>query len=90
MNYAFTHATLLTGQKDMASQGDMTVVIRGRISDIKKLFPAPEGCTEINLAGRFLMPGLINPMGFSPFFREGRQRRETRIPQGGLPVPQEG
>ncbi|HUM84150.1 MAG TPA: amidohydrolase family protein [Lachnospiraceae bacterium] len=67
MNYAFTHATLLTGQKDMASQGDMTVVIReGRISDIKKLFPAPEGCTEINLAGRFLMPGLINLGSFLP------------------------
>ena len=60
-NYAFTHATCLSGKEDMDSEGDMTVVVRdGRIAEILKNGAVPADCREIDLGGCFLMPGLIN------------------------------
>lgn len=62
--YVFTHATVLDGTEQMEPQFNMTVVVdeAGRID---KVGPAvstvgPFGAREIDLAGAYLMPGLIN------------------------------
>lgn len=62
--YVFTHATVLDGTGQMEPQPNMTVVVdeAGRID---KVGPAvstvgPFGAREIDLAGAYLMPGLIN------------------------------
>ena len=64
MAYVFTHATVLDGTEGMEPRPDMTVVVDdgGRID---KVGPAattvgPMGALEVDLAGAFLMPGLIN------------------------------
>lgn len=64
MSYVFTHATLLDGTEQMEPQPNMTVVVddAGRID---KVGPAAStvpcaGAQEIDLAGAYLMPGLIN------------------------------
>ena len=64
MAYVFTHATVLDGTEHMEPQANMTVVVDdgGRID---KVGPAaatvgPLGAREIDLAGAYLMPGLVN------------------------------
>ena len=64
MSFVFTHATVLDGTEDMAPQLNMTVTVddEGRI---EKVGPAdstvpPLGAHEIDLAGAYLMPGLVN------------------------------
>lgn len=61
MKYAFTHANLLDGSRDMAVQQNMTVLTDGEtIVSIEEGGAAPSGYTEIDLSGRWLMPGMIN------------------------------
>lgn len=61
MNYAFTHATLLDGTKDMELRPEMTVLVeRDRISSISHGYVLPAGFQEIDLRGRYLLPGLID------------------------------
>ncbi|WP_241963613.1 amidohydrolase family protein [Gordonibacter sp. 28C] len=64
MAYVFTHATVLDGTENMEPQPNMTVVVddAGRID---KVGPAasttgPLGAREVDLAGAYLMPGLVN------------------------------
>ena len=64
MAYVLTHATVLDGSEQMEPQRNMTVVVddAGRID---KVGPAastvgPFGAREVDLAGAYLMPGLIN------------------------------
>ena len=58
---AFIHCTLLDGTSEMEPQDNITVVVKdGRISAVGKGMPAPEGAEVYDLAGQYLMPGLIN------------------------------
>lgn len=62
-SYVFTHATVLDGTEGMEPQPNMTVVVNG--GRIDKVGPAattvpPLGAREIDLAGAYLAPGLIN------------------------------
>ena len=64
MAYVLTHATVLDGSEQMEPERNMTVVVddAGRID---KVGPAastvgPFGAREVDLAGAYLMPGLIN------------------------------
>ncbi len=60
MRYALTHATVLDGTKDMEPKENVTVLVDGeKIVDVTA-GPAPSGFEEVDLGGRFLMPGLIN------------------------------
>ena len=64
MAYVFTHATVLDGTEGMAPLPNMTVVVDDA-GCIDKVGPAastvpPAGAEEIDLAGAYLMPGLIN------------------------------
>lgn len=61
MKYAFTHANVLDGTLNMEVQQDMTVLVENdKIVSLKKGGNIPDGCEEINLNGRYLMPGMIN------------------------------
>ena len=61
MKYAFTHANLLDGSRDMAVQQNMTVLTDGEtIVSIEEGGAVPSGYTEIDLSSRWLMPGMIN------------------------------
>lgn len=61
MKYAFTHANLLNGKKNMKVQENMTVLVDDdKIIATKKDSPVPDGYEEINLNGKYLMPGMIN------------------------------
>ena len=61
MKYAFIHGNLLDGTRDMEVQQDMTVVVDGDvILSVEQGGPVPDGCEEIDLQGRYLMPGMIN------------------------------
>ena len=62
-SYVFTHATVLDGTEGMEPQPNMTVVVNEGISE--KVGPAattvgPFGAREIDLAGAYLAPGLVN------------------------------
>lgn len=61
MNYAFTHANLLNGKKNMKVQEDMTVLVEDdKIVSILSKGTVPTGFEEINVEGKYLMPGMIN------------------------------
>lgn len=61
MKYAFTHANVLDGTLDMEVQPEMTVLVENdKIVSLKKGGSVPEGFEEIDLKGRYLMPGMIN------------------------------
>lgn len=61
MKYAFTHAKLLDGTKDMQVQEGLCVLTDGeRISAIVPEGTPLDGYTVVDLQGRYLMPGLIN------------------------------
>ena len=62
-SYVFTHATVLDGTEGMEPQPNMTVVVNEGI--IEKVGPAattvgPFDAREIDLAGAYLAPGLVN------------------------------
>ena len=62
MKYAFCYATLLDGSENMEPKPGMTVLVED--DRIVKIQPSseiiPEDYELINLAGRYLMPGLVN------------------------------
>lgn len=61
MKYAFTHSNLLDGKGTMKVQKDMTVIIEeDKIIGIQESGATLEGATEINLEGKYLLPGMIN------------------------------
>jgi len=62
MKIAFTHANVLDGTKDMKPQADMTVLVDSdRITAIAKAAaPIPAGYQVVDLAGKYLLPGMIN------------------------------
>lgn len=64
MKYALTHVTLLDGTLDMRPQPNMTVLVdeKGVISRIgpSAMTDMPLGTVEVNLSGKYLLPGLIN------------------------------
>ncbi len=61
MKYAFTHASVLDGKAEMEVQPSMTVLVENdKIVSLKEKGGVPAGFEEIDLKGRYLMPGLIN------------------------------
>lgn len=61
--YVFTHAVVLDGTEHMEPQPNMTVVVdEGRILAVGPAATTvpPMGAREIDLAGAYLMPGLVN------------------------------
>lgn len=61
MKYAFTHCNVLDGTEKMSIQEAMTVIVEeGRITGINKNGAVPEGAVEIDVRGKYLLPGLIN------------------------------
>ena len=61
MKYAFTNAVILDGTKDMQPQQGLTVLTDGeKITGVVPAGGDLRGYTEINLRGKYLMPGLIN------------------------------
>ena len=64
MKYALTHATLLDGTPDMQPQQDMTVLVdeKGLIASVgpSATTAVPAGTAEVDLTGKYLLPGLIN------------------------------
>ena len=61
MKYIFTNGHILDGTKDMkVLDGHSVLVEDDKIIGIVKGNAVPDGFKEINLEGRYLMPGLIN------------------------------
>ncbi|MEG0016375.1 MAG: amidohydrolase family protein [Gordonibacter sp.] len=64
MSSVFTHATVLDGTESMEPQPNMTVVVGddGRIAAVGPAVSTvpPAGAREIDLAGSYLAPGLVN------------------------------
>jgi Imidazolonepropionase and related amidohydrolases len=63
MTTQYRHAEVLDGTQNMRVQHDMTVTVtNGRIISISGDTPSPvqTGVRTVDLAGRFLLPGLIN------------------------------
>ena len=61
MKYAFTNAVILDGTKDMQPQQGLTVLTDGeKITGVAPAGGDLRGYTEIDLRGKYLMPGLIN------------------------------
>lgn len=61
MNYAFINGVLLDGSRDMAPRRDL--IVRTEDERIRDIVPAgtdTAGCETIDLAGQYLLPGLIN------------------------------
>jgi imidazolonepropionase-like amidohydrolase len=76
-----TNATLIDGT-GAPPQGNVTVIVeRGRISDIVRqpAVIATQGATTINLAGKFVVPGIINAHGHvGPSPRDPQLRQYAR------------
>ena len=78
MKYAFTHANLLDGSRDMEVRPSMTVLVENdKIVSLKEKGSVPEGFEEIDLQGRYLMPGLINAHVREPGNRPTPAKRLT-------------
>ncbi len=61
MKYAFINGKILDGTKDMQVQENRSILIDGeRITEIVPAGQVPAGYKEIDLGGRYIMPGLIN------------------------------
>ena len=61
MKYVFTNGHILDGTKDMkVLDGHSVLVEDDKITGIVKGNTVPDGFKEINLEGKYLMPGLIN------------------------------
>lgn len=62
-SYAFVHATVLDGKKGMELRPETTVCVEdGKIVAVgpSAVTLPPAGAREVDLAGKYLMPGLIN------------------------------
>lgn len=58
---AFTHGTLLGGPNGMEPEEEITIIVEGGlIADVGRRLSVPYGCEEIDLDGKYIMPGLIN------------------------------
>ena len=66
-DYAFVHATLITGKSEAAPIPDAVVLVdsSGEIVEVgtSASVAIPEGYEVIDLSGKFLLPGLINAHG---------------------------
>ena len=73
---AITHATLIDGS-GAAPQRDVTILMEsGRIRDMGAALAAPAGATVVDLAGKFVVPGIINAHGHvGPAPRDPQLRR---------------
>jgi imidazolonepropionase-like amidohydrolase len=73
---ALTHATVIDGTGS-APQNDVTIVLEnGRIRDMGTALAAPAGATVIDLAGKYVVPGIINAHGHvGPAPRDPQLRR---------------
>lgn len=61
MKYAFVNGIILDGTKDMQPVKGMSILTDGeKIADIVPSGSVPAGYTEIDLGGKYIMPGLIN------------------------------
>lgn len=61
MKYAYKNAKILDGTKDMQVQEGLMVLTDGeKIVDLVPEGTPVEGYKEIDLGGKYLMPGLIN------------------------------
>lgn len=61
MKYIFTNGHILDGTKDMkVLDGHSVLVEDNKITGVVKGNTVPDGFKEINLEGKYLMPGLIN------------------------------
>lgn len=61
MKYAFTNMHLLSGKEDMHPETGLAVLVEEeKIVDITQETEIPAGYEKIDLAGQYLMPGLIN------------------------------
>ncbi len=61
MKYAFKNGIILDGTRDMKPQSGLAVLVDGeRISDIVERTSIPAGYCEVDLDGKYIMPGLIN------------------------------
>ncbi len=82
MKYALTHAFLIDGTGD--SQPNRTVLIEdGIILEIQSQPTIPEGFSEIDLAGKTLMPGLIDlHIHFAALSGDERWMQDAHFPAG--------
>ena len=73
---ALTHVTLIDGT-GAAPQTNVTIVMEnGRIRDLGAALAAPAGAAVIDLAGKFVVPGIINAHGHvGPAPRDPQLRR---------------
>lgn len=61
MKYAFVNGIILDGTKDMQPVKGMSILTDGeKIADIVPNGSVPAGYIEIDLGGKYIMPGLIN------------------------------
>jgi imidazolonepropionase-like amidohydrolase len=60
---ALTNATVIDGSGAAAQPGITIVMQGGRISDIGRSVQPPAGATVVDLAGKFVTPGIINGHG---------------------------
>lgn len=78
MKTNYVHCTILDGTEEMTPQPDMTVTVEDGI--IKGITPSADTPAEgqtIDLAGRYLMPGLINLHVHLPGGGEPKRRSRT-------------
>ena len=78
---ALTNATLIDGS-GAAPQGNITIVMEnGRIRDLGpgSATPAPAGATVVDLAGKFVVPGIINGHGHVGPAPRDRQLRQYAL-----------
>ena len=61
MKYAFVNGKILDGSKDMEVREELNILVENeKIVDIVPAEKGTEGYEKIDLAGRYIMPGLIN------------------------------
>ena len=61
MKYAFVNGKILDGSKDMEVREGLNILVENeKIVDIVPAEKGTEGYEKIDLAGRYIMPGLIN------------------------------
>ena len=61
MKYAFVNGKILDGSKDMEVREGLNILVENeKIVDIVPAEKGTEGYEKIELAGRYIMPGLIN------------------------------
>lgn len=62
MNYALINGIILDGSKDMKPLHGLTILVEGKNIKgiVDKSEPIPAGFKEIDLMGRYIMPGLID------------------------------